>query len=343
MFTNIFSFSRLYLFICCGIINGKKTCVFFLFYTILLPYNAKEYYIMSENKTVNTNFTAENAVAEFIRMMNVRANEIGMTETEFFDPVGIDNLSSAHGILRCLLMASGYEALYDIWNRPEYTANIRGIEPRELTVVSTVVAADESHLLCDSYPIMGGKTGTLSGPKAYNLAALVEVPETGDRLAFAVLYANQKNGEPENRFAASKQAIDAALVKLYDKKADNSAEPVCAASVAVAKVPAYNPRAYAKYDIPLLYAKDEHSKRMPASISKLMTAMLTLDYCADLYEDVYVTEDDLAQLSKYYGNDIKPGDIVTVKDLLYTMLLPSSNFSAVILARVAGEKMLAHK
>jgi len=298
---------------------------------------------MSENKTA-AHFAASEAVAEFVRMMNIRAKDIGMNETKFFDPVGIDNISSAHDILRCLLTASGYEALYDIWNRPEYTTKMRGSEPRQHTVVSTVVASPESHLLGDKYRIIGGKTGTLSGPKAYNLAALVEVPETGERLAFAVLYANQKNGEPENRFEASRQALDAALVKLYGKYVDNSAEPVCAASVAVAKVPAYNPRAYAKYDIPLLYAKDEHSERMPASISKLMTAMLTLDYCADLYEDVYVTEDDIAELSKgYYDNDVRPGDVLTVKDLMYNMLLPSSNISAVILARITGQKMLSHK
>lgn len=74
-------------------------------------------------------------------------------------------------------------------------------------------------------------------------------------------------------------------------------------------------------------------KRMPmASLTKLMTALVVLENCKDLNEKYYVTTDAVdfpkdASLAK-----LKAGDKVTVKDLLYGLLIPSGNDAAMCLA-----------
>lgn len=286
-------------------------------------------------------YTTAQCIKAFCACMNAKAGEIGMSSSRFYDPCGINNYSTAKDMMRCLLQASGYEKLYDIWNRRSHTIQIKGRAPRELTVISTVTAADDSPYLTDHYRIMGGKTGTLTYRGAYNLVTLVEVPGTEDWLVCAVLYASQPNGSPHNRFAAAKQAIDAALIKYYDRNADNSDAVVCASGVAVCRKPGNNPRAYAQLDVPMLFKKNATEEKMPASASKIMTAMIVLDFVSDLNTNILVTEEDIQAIPSYfYAGDLKAGDIVTVKDALYALFLPSSNSSAYILSRFVGEKIL---
>jgi len=296
---------------------------------------------MAEYNFDKRSFSSADSYSAFVKYMNERAVSIGMTATNYVDSVGIDNFSTAADCLRCLITASGYEKLYDIWNKPSYDVVIKGENARVMTVTSTVVASEQSPILTGSYPVMGGKTGTLTSKGAFNLSVLVDVPDSDARLACVVLYANQKNGEPENRFEAARRAVNAALTKYYDKNYDNSNYNVCAGSAAVCEVPKFNARAYSKLDIPLLYGKNIDEPRMPASMTKIMTAMLTLDLCPDLYANIAVRDEDIAMLSsRFYDNDIKVGDVLTVRDMMYAMLLPSSNSAATILACYAGNKLL---
>ena len=272
----------------------------------------------------------------FCRQMNEKAGSIGMRNSYFNDPAGGENTSTARDMLRCLLMASGYEALYDIWNKDTHTVNIQGPQAREFPVRSSVTAADDSHFLTDHYPIMGGKTGSHMRKSIYNLVTLVDVPGTGDWLACAVLYAQQPNGEPNNRFVAAKQAVDAALEKQRD-----CAVEVCAECAAVCKVPKHNSRAYSLLNIPVLFEKNADEVKEPKSASKILTAMLTLDYVADLHTKITVEQEVIdAMPGRLYDGEFKAGDIITVKDALFAMLLPSSNTAAFVLAHFVGQRIL---
>ena len=69
-------------------------------------------------------YTTAQCLEAFCAQMNRKAGEIGMKNSCFTDPAGGNNTSTARDMLRCLLMASGYEALYDIWNKDTYTVRI---------------------------------------------------------------------------------------------------------------------------------------------------------------------------------------------------------------------------
>ena len=279
-------------------------------------------------------FSAKDCISAFLEFMEVKSEDIGLSNnTVFKDPCGIDNHSTAKDVLRCLLRANECEELGNIWNKKSYTVKIEGKDPRELPLASTVTADDDSPLLSDRYKIIGGKTGTLTPHGAFNLAVILENPENNEHLACVVLYADEKNSKKNNRFLAAKQATDIAL-----KKSDNKAE-VCAASAIVCKIPE-NTNGEEYYEsLDILYEKNSSEIKMPASVTKLMTAVTALEFVKDLDEKITVTEDDVLQLpSEFYSNDFKAGDIITVKDALFAMLLSSSNAAAYILARFAGNK-----
>jgi len=83
----------------------------------------------------------------------------------------------------------------------------------------------------------------------------------------------------------------------------------------------------------VLYAKNEGEKAYPASLTKIMTALVVLDMGTDMNEKVTVTEDMFAGLSEFGSTaDIKAGEILTVRELLECLLISSANEAANILA-----------
>ena len=90
----------------------------------------------------------------------------------------------------------------------------------------------------------------------------------------------------------------------------------------------------------LIFAQNEHEKMYPASLTKIMTAILTLENCPDLSEKVtykLAIQDQIYQLNVAYGGGISvagfsAGEEITIKDLLYACMLPSGNEAAEILA-----------
>ena len=87
----------------------------------------------------------------------------------------------------------------------------------------------------------------------------------------------------------------------------------------------------------VLYEKNADEKRYPASTTKIMTALLTLENVKDLNETVTAEEADFAHVTSDSSNaDIKVGETVRVIDLLYALMLPSANEAAYMLARHVG-------
>lgn len=91
----------------------------------------------------------------------------------------------------------------------------------------------------------------------------------------------------------------------------------------------------------VLYEVNAHEKRYPASITKVMTAMLVIEAVdegrLDLDKVVTVSESAMKGLSADGSNqNIKPGEELTVKDLLYCALVASANEACNILAEVVS-------
>ena len=79
----------------------------------------------------------------------------------------------------------------------------------------------------------------------------------------------------------------------------------------------------------VLYSNNPHSKMLIASTTKIMTCMIVLENI-DLNHEITVGDEVL----KMYGTNIyiEPGEVLTVKDLLYGLMLRSGNDAAEVLA-----------
>jgi len=86
----------------------------------------------------------------------------------------------------------------------------------------------------------------------------------------------------------------------------------------------------------VLWSKSPDRELPPASLTKIMTALLTLEHVKDLDEWAVVPQIPLPQK---VGVGLVPGDRITVREALYALLLQSANDAALTLAsHVAGSE-----
>ena len=83
----------------------------------------------------------------------------------------------------------------------------------------------------------------------------------------------------------------------------------------------------------ILYEKNAEENRDPASITKMLNALVIID-TMELDKVVTIPEYSYETVGHVYG--IKAGEKYTVRDLLYAMMLPSNNDVAEALALIAG-------
>ena len=83
----------------------------------------------------------------------------------------------------------------------------------------------------------------------------------------------------------------------------------------------------------ILYAKNPHLKRHPASTTKLMTAIVAMENA--YLEDMVTISKNASSVSPHKAG-FKEGDRVTVEKLLYAALLDSANDAAVALAEAVS-------
>ena len=83
----------------------------------------------------------------------------------------------------------------------------------------------------------------------------------------------------------------------------------------------------------VLYEKNANEKMYPASTTKIMTAILTLENVNDLQEKATVSYENVFTVPAGYSVDtLKVGEELTIEELLYALLVKSSNEAANVLA-----------
>lgn len=87
----------------------------------------------------------------------------------------------------------------------------------------------------------------------------------------------------------------------------------------------------------IIYEKNSTKQMYPASTTKVLTAILVIENC-ELDEIVTVRESALSNIpSGYVTCNLQVGEQLSVKDLLYALMIPSANDAAYVLAEyVAG-------
>lgn len=89
-------------------------------------------------------------------------------------------------------------------------------------------------------------------------------------------------------------------------------------------------------DDKVLYSKNALKRLNPASITKIMTALVVIKY-GNLEDLVTVTEEAVITEPGATLSNIKPGDVLTLEQLLYGLMLPSGNDAgAAIAIHMAG-------
>lgn len=116
----------------------------------------------------------------------------------------------------------------------------------------------------------------------------------------------------------------------------NSAITATTSSKTEIKVPNTNSRACVVIDRntnTILYGKNERQKRKMASTTKIMTATIIIENC-NLDEIIEVPKKAAGTGGSRLG--LKTGDKITIRDLLYGLMLCSGNDAAVALAEYSG-------
>jgi serine-type D-Ala-D-Ala endopeptidase (penicillin-binding protein 7) len=126
--------------------------------------------------------------ASFVERMNEKALELGLENTSFADPSGLNpnNLSSAYDLSRLISFAAADERIAPIMRTATYSVRTNR---RVINIHSTNRLVMEK---MEGMDVMGGKTGFIS-KAGYCLATLLRLPQ-GNQVAVVVLGAQSNPG-----------------------------------------------------------------------------------------------------------------------------------------------------
>jgi serine-type D-Ala-D-Ala endopeptidase (penicillin-binding protein 7) len=124
--------------------------------------------------------------AGFIKRMNEKAEELGLSHTRYADPSGLDsaNISSALDMARLITFASSDERIAEIMRKADH---------RLTTSTRTFTVNNTNKLLGSEVDVRGGKTGFIS-KAGYCLATLLRLPQNDQQVAVVVLGARSNAG-----------------------------------------------------------------------------------------------------------------------------------------------------
>lgn len=155
------------------------------------------------------------------------------------------------------------------------------------------------------------------------------------KLVGAVLDASSET----NRFLAMKQLFDIAKKKLKDPDYSPSASEFTFATKGTVCLLPDNPAMYEQYQIEILWSQNSSVQSKPASTTKVMSLVTALPFIDDIKEKVTLVSGDIESGS---GNYFSAGDVLAIEDLIFGMMLPSSNTCAKTLAHYVGAKILGN-
>ena len=159
--------------------------------------------------------TSEGGTSAFIARMNAMATSLGLTNTHYADPSGLDarNVSSAYDVSQLVAYAASDDRLSQIMRKETHEARTTR---RVIKIKST------NRLLGTDVDVLGGKTGFIR-KAGYCLATLVQIPQ-GPQLSVVVLGAANSG----IRFAEARNLFQwiVARTQGFDGGVDSARQPV---------------------------------------------------------------------------------------------------------------------
>lgn len=265
--------------------------------------------------------SAADSVKAFLELENSKAKALGANDTIVKVPSGLNwrTTSTALDLAKIAIAADANPTLSSIWGVDSYTITTRNASPRTISIETTVADAT----LEAAYTLLGGKTGHLAASSTHdevcNLMAVCR--KNGIKVAGAIMGATSTAA----RFTAMKELMDAA----YDVIANGSTSKTVTSAQYAAAI---------RIDTgTTVYTQGANVEYQTASTIKTLTVLTVLDYIDDLDEVCTIDADDIRTGS---GNVFNAGDMVTIRDLIYAAMLPSSNTAAMALAHYVGAKLI---
>ena len=171
-----------------GLIAGERVTVRDLLVASLVPSGTEAVYTLAE-------YAGDGSVENFVGMMNDKASELGLENTNFESPAGLDttnNYSSARDLATLTKEALEYPLFAEIVDTREATISTQN---RQIEILNT------NQLLSTYPPATGVKTGTT--PQAG--ANLVASAESNDESFIAVVLNAE---DSDTRFRASEAILE---------------------------------------------------------------------------------------------------------------------------------------
>ena len=265
----------------------------------------------------------------FLARMKARADELGMVETRLVNPSGLtkDSRSSANDLLRLGLAFADHPVLARIWGATNHVVKIDGPNARRVNVTHNYLALKNFGAFTASYPFLGGKGGSLAYPDLRIRAHVIVTEVCGERYVISIM---------GMAFEDDPCVLDLEICARIAAERNGKRPPAAPALEALlTKGGGY---AYSSLDRTRRYASPNADRsQVPASTTKIMTALCTVETVKDLSQKLTVRFDDLRGGS---GIECHSGDVLTYEEALYALLLSSSNTLAEALAASVGAILL---
>jgi hypothetical protein len=127
-------------------------------------------------------------------------------------------------------------------------------------------------------------------------------------------------------------------------KMEEFGKDIPSSRICVMKIPQFNTRSCKSFNVTPYFEKNAYSQTHPASMSKTLSTLLILDTICDFNKVLTLKQFDIDITKTWYSkSEISLNDKILFKDLLYMIIMQSSNVCTYLGARVAGEQILRNK
>lgn len=272
----------------------------------------------------------------FLKRMEAKAKELGLAVSHYENASGLTKKSrtSAADLLKIGQAALANPDLAAIWAETNAVVRVSGPKARDVRLAHVYSSSPSMRkgfvALTSRYPFLGGKGGSLCYPDLSVREHVFVTEVSGHKLLIAI--SGQKyNDDP--------CAVDLAICDKVAAELRGETPPVSPVLEALDKMGAGY--AYRTLDGKVSFASAHADEvHVPASTSKIVTALCCLDVVKDLSETLTIRAIDITGGS---GFTCYEGDVMTYRDALLAMMLPSSNTLAEAVATSVGERLLAER
>ncbi len=289
----------------------------------------------------------------FFKFQEENASKLGITVGKNINSaVGVTGVVNCEDMCKIGIAAVQNPVMNSIWGKSSYTSHYTNAEGKNinLTVNHAVLELEQcKKWILPNYTVVGSKSGWLnytSETRPYYVCnCLVAVEGPDDTYMVGYVYNKRGDNGDDSVYYYLNILYQILEAKYYGQDtADLEARLACDSCVGAiipkdgSAVDGYD---YFGADSKFInYSKNGKELITTASTWKTFTGLTCVRYFTEEQLDmkITVTAEDLNSIDSM--PPLKEGDVITLRDALHFMMLPSSNVAPTIIARAVGEDIL---